>query len=329
MRRREFITLLGGTAGAWPLTASAQQPDRMRRVGVLIAVPENNAEQQEWVAAFMEALTKFGWNAGVNIHIEYRWSAGDNVRTQTYAAELVSLMPDVIFAQGTPVTMALKSATRTVPIVFVNVTDPVSSGLVESLAHPGGNLTGFTNFEYSMGGKWLELIKDIAPSVRRIAIILNPDSVATRPLLNSIESAAKTFDFEVIKVAVRDAGEIEREIGKLGAEKNIGLMALPDFIPLANRELIIALAMRYGMPSIFPFRIFATTGALMSLGIDTKDLFRRAASYVDRVLRGAKPQDLPIQAPTTFQLVINLKTAKALGLTVPPSLLARADEAIE
>jgi putative ABC transport system substrate-binding protein len=329
MRRREFITLLGGTAAAWPLTASAQQPDRMRRMGVLIAVPENNAEQQEWVAAFMEALTKFGWNAGVNIHIEYRWSAGDNVRTQTYAAELVSLMPDVIFAQGTPVTMALKSATRTVPIVFVNVTDPVSSGLVESLAHPGGNLTGFTNFEYSMGGKWLELMKDIAPSVRRIAIILNPDSVATRPLLNSIESAAKTFDFEVIKVAVHDAGEIEREIGKLGAEKNIGLMALPDFIPLANRELIIALAMRYGMPSIFPFRIFATTGALMSLGIDTNDLFRRAASYVDRVLRGAKPQDLPIQAPTIFQLVINLKTAKALGLTVPPSLLARADEVIE
>jgi ABC-type uncharacterized transport system substrate-binding protein len=329
MRRREFITLLGGTAAAWPLTASAQQPDRMRRMGVLIAVPENNAEQQEWVAAFMEALTKFGWNAGVNIHIEYRWSAGDNVRTQTYAAELVSLMPDVIFAQGTPVTMALKSATRTVPIVFVNVTDPVSSGLVESLAHPGGNLTGFTNFEYSMGGKWLELMKDIAPSVRRIAIILNPDSVATRPLLNSIEFAAKTFDFEVIKVAVHDAGEIEREIGKLGAEKNIGLMALPDFIPLANRELIIALAMRYGMPSIFPFRIFATTGALMSLGIDTNDLFRRAASYVDRVLRGAKPQDLPIQAPTIFQLVINLKTAKALGLTVPPSLLARADEVIE
>ncbi|MGA7033996.1 MAG: ABC transporter substrate-binding protein [Pseudolabrys sp.] len=183
--------------------------------------------------------------------------------------------------------------------------------------------------KYSMGGKWLELLKDIASSVRRIAVILNPDSIATRPLFNSIESAAKTFNFEVMKVAVHDAGEIEREIGKRSAEKNIGLMALPDLIPLANRELIIALAMRYGMPNIFPFRIFATTGALMSLGIDTRDLFRRAASYVDRVLRGAKPQDLPIQGPTTFQLVINLKTAKALGLTVPHGLLNAADEVIE
>ena len=329
MRRREFITLLGSAVAAWPRTASAQQSDRMRRMGVLIAVPENNAEQQEWLAAFMEALTKFGWNVGVNIHVEYRWSAGDNARTQTYAAELASLMPDVIFAQGTPVTMALKSATRTVPIVFVNVTDPVSSGLVASLAQPGGNITGFTNFEYSMGGKWLQLLKDIAPSVRRVAVILNPDSVATRPLLNSIKSAAKTFDFEVIKVAVHDAGEIDREIGKLVGEKNIGLMVLPDFIPLANRELIIALATRYNMPNIFPFRIFATTGALMSLGIDTNDLFRRAASYIDRVLRGTKPQDLPIQGPTTFQLVINLKTAKTLGLTVPQGLLNAADEVIE
>ena len=289
----------------------------------------DDAEEQEWVAAFVEALTKFGWNAGVNINFEYRWSAGDNIRTQSYAAELASLMPDVIFAQGTPVTMALKSATRTVPIVFVNVTDPVSSGLVASLAQPGANITGFTNFEYSMGGKWLELLKDVAPSVRRIAVILNPDSVATRPLFNSIEFAAKTLNFEVIKVAVHDAGEIEREIGKLEAKKNIGLIALPDFIPLANRELIIALAMRYGMPNIFPFRIFATTGALMSLGIDNRDLFRRAASYVDRVLRGTKPQDLPIQGPTTFQLVINLKTAKALGLTVPQGLLNAADEVIE
>ena len=219
MQRREFITLFGGAVAAWPLTAAAQQPDRMRRMGVLIAVPENSAEQQEWLAAFMEALTKFSWNVGVNIHVEYRWSAGDNARTQTYAAELASLMPDVIFAQGTPVTMALKSATRTVPIVFVNVTDPVSSGLVASLAQPGGNITGFTNFEYSMGGKWLELLKDVAPSVRRVAVILNPDSVATRPLLNSIESAAKTFDFEVIKAAVHDAAEIDREIGKLGSEK--------------------------------------------------------------------------------------------------------------
>ncbi|MGC1882251.1 MAG: ABC transporter substrate-binding protein [Pseudolabrys sp.] len=205
-----------------------------------------------WAQKPSQNRSRFGqWNVGVNINFEYRWSAGDNVLTQTYAAELASLKPDVIFAQGTPVTMALKSATRSILIVFVNVTDPVSSGLVASLAQPGANITGFTNFEYSMGGKWLELLKDIASSVRRIAVILNPDSIATRPLFNSIESAAKTFNFEVMKVAVHDAGEIEREIGKRSAEKNIGLMALPDLIPLANRELIIALAMHYGMPTFF------------------------------------------------------------------------------
>ena len=328
MRRREFIPLLGG-AVIWPVATRAQQSEGVRRIGVLIAVPENDAEEQEWITAFREALTKLGWNVGSNIHIEYRWSAGDIGRTGTYAAELASLTPDAILAQGTPVTVALKRASRTVPIVFVNVTDPVSSGLVSSLAQPGGNITGFTNFEYSMGGKWLDSLKEIAPSVRRVVIILNPDNAATRSLLNSIESAAQTFNIEVVKVAVRNAAEIENEISKLGAEKNIGLLALPDFIPLANRDLIIALATRYRMPSIFPFRSFPTNGALMSLGIDTRDLFRRAASYVDRILRGTKPQDLPIQAPTKFELVINLKTAKALGLDVPPRLLARADEVIE
>jgi putative ABC transport system substrate-binding protein len=327
MRRREFITLLGA-ATTWPFAGWAQQLERTRTIGILNAVP-NNTEQQEWLAAFKEALGKLGWNAGANMRIEYRSSAGDTTLTDTYAAETAALSPDVIFAQGTPVTAALQRVTRTIPIVFVNVTDPVSSGLVSSLAQPGGNITGFANFEFSMGGKWLESLKEIAPSVRQVAIILNPDSVATQPVLNSVKSSAQTLGLEIAELAVRDGKEIEREVGKLAVEKNIGLMALPDFVPLANRDLIIALAMRYRMPSIFPFRIFATSGALMSLGIDNRDLFRRAASYVDRILRGAKPQDLPIQAPTKFDLVINLKTAKALGLEVPPRLLAVADEVIE
>jgi putative ABC transport system substrate-binding protein len=327
MRRREFITLLG-VATTWPFTGRTQQLERARILGALTAVPDNT-EQQEWLAAFKEALGKLGWNAGSNIRIEYRSSAGNTTLTGTYAAEIASLVPDVIFAQGTPVTAALQRVTRTIPIVFVNVTDPVSSGLVSSLGQPGGNITGFTNFEFSMGGKWLESLKEIAPSVRQVAIILNPDSVATRPVLNSVKSSAQAFGLEVAELAVRDGKEIEREVGKLAGENNIGLMALPDFIPLANRDLIIALAMRYRMPSIFPFRIFAASGALMSLGIDNRDLFRRAASYVDRILRGAKPQELPIQAPTKFELVINLKTAKALGITVPPALLTRADEVIE
>jgi putative ABC transport system substrate-binding protein len=282
-----------------------------------------------WVAAFIEELAKAGWKTGVNLQVEYRWGGGNAARTQAYAAELANLAPAVIFGQGTPVATALKKAGPQIPVVFVNVADPVRSGLVSSFADPGGNITGFSNFEHSMGGKWLELLRETAPSLRKVLVILNPDSIATPPLISSIESAANTFSFQVIRLAVRNAQEIEGEINKFSEARDVGLMALPDFISLANRDLIIDLATRHKMPSIFPFKVFSAHGGLMSMGVDTTDAFRRAATYVDRILRGARPRDLPVQAPTKLEFVINLKTAAALNLAIPPSVLARADEVIE
>lgn len=301
----------------------------MRRIGVLIATPEDDPEEQIWVAAFKDELAKAGWKAGVNLRIEQRWGGGDTVRMQAHAVELAGLAPAAILAQGTAVVTALKAAGPQVPIVFVNVADPVRSGLVSSFADPGGNVTGFSNFEHSMGGKWLELLRETAPQLRRVLVVLNPDSLATGPLIDSIESTASQFSFEVVRLAARNAGEIESEIGRFAEARDAGLIALPDFIALTNRDLIIGLATRYKMPSIFPFRVFCTHGGLMSLSVDNTDAFRRAATYVDRILRGVKPRDLPVQAPVKLQLAINMKAANTLGLAFPASIQARADEVIE
>jgi putative tryptophan/tyrosine transport system substrate-binding protein len=328
MRRREFITLLGGVA-AWPLAARAQQGERMRRIGVLRGVAANDPLQQAMTSAFVEALADLGWREGRNIRIEYRMAAGDANLVQAQAAELAGLAPDIIFVQGTPPTTAVRRAAPTTPIVFVNVTDPVASGLVSSLAHPGGNITGFTNFELTMGGKWLETLKQVAPAVNRAAVLMNPDNPANAGQLRSIETAAPRLGIQVSAAPVRNAADAERSIEAFAAGANGGLLILTTDITNTHREAIIALAAKHRLPAVYTYRYFAATGGLVSYGPDEIDEFRRAAGYVDRILRGEKPADLPVQAPTKFELVINLKTAKALDLTIPPNLLATADEVIE
>jgi putative ABC transport system substrate-binding protein len=329
MRRREFITLLGCATAAWPRAARAQQPDRMLRLGVLNGTAESDPDQQALVSAFVQALTNLGWRDGGNVRIEYRWAAGDASRLRAHVAQLARLKPDVIFAQGTPPTTALRQAAPTTPIVFVNVSDPVASGLVSSLAHPGGNITGFTNFELTMGGKWLETLKEVAPGVDRVAVILNPENAALPGELRSIEAAARTFGVQVSAAPVRDAAEIGRAIEAFASGANGGLVVLPDFIASVHRELIITLAARHRLPAVYTSRIIVKDGGLISYGHNTIDSFRRAAGYVDRILRGEKPADLPVQTPIKFELVVNMKTANALGLIVPVSLLGRADEVIE
>jgi putative ABC transport system substrate-binding protein len=333
MKRREFITLLCGAAASWPLAARAQQFDRPRRVGVLLGLAETDPEAQVTVATFQKALKELGWTAGGNVRIEYRWASGDTARMRAYAAELARLTLDLIFTSGTLQTAALRQAAPTTPIVFVNVTDPVASGLVSSLAHPGGNITGFTNFELTMGGKWLETLKEVAPSLNRVAVILNPENTAVSGQvsgqLRSIEAAAPTLGVQVSAAPVRGAAEIEHAIDAFASGANSGLVVITDFITNANRELIITLAARHRLPAVYTSRFFVTDGGLVSYASDDIDQYRRAATYVDRILKGAKPSDLPVEAPTKFELVINLKTAKALGLDVPAPLLTRADEVIE
>jgi putative ABC transport system substrate-binding protein len=326
MNRRELIALLGGAAATWPLAARAQQP---RRIGVLMADAESDSEQQAMVSAFVQRLTDLGWTDGRNISIEYRWAAGDVNRLRAHAAELAGLKPDVIFAQGSLSTTALRQAAPATPIVFANVSDPVSSGLVSSLAYPGGNITGFTNFELTMGGKWLETLKQVAPGVTRVAVILNQENAAVLGQLRSIEAAAPTLGVQVSAASVRSAAEIERFINAFASGANGGLVILPDPTAITHRELIITLAARHRLPAVYFFRYFVTSGGLISYGSDPVDPFRQAAVYIDRILKGAKPGELPVQAPTKFELVINLKTAKALGLTIPESFLLRADELIE
>jgi putative tryptophan/tyrosine transport system substrate-binding protein len=329
IRRRELITLLGGAAVAWPLAARAQQPERIRRIGILMGTAENDPDQQAVVSTFTQALTGLGWRPGGNIQIEYRWASGDSDRLRTQAAELTRLAPDVIFAQGTPATKALQEVGRATPVVFVNVTDPVAGGLTRSLARPDGNLTGFSNYEYSMGSKWLEMLKELAPSVTNVMVILNPDNPALPGQFRSIETAAAKLAVQVSALPVRSAADLERVMHSIGPGADRGVIVLLDFITLAHRELIASLASRHRLPAIYALRIFAVSGGLMSYGVDATDLFRRAASYVDRILKGAKPADLPIQQPTKFELVINLKAAKALGLEVPLRLQQLADEVIE
>jgi len=328
MRRREFITLLGGTA-IWPLAARAQQSERKRRVGVLMGLSADDAEAQDRIAAFVHGLQQLGWTDGRNLQIDYRRGAGDTDLTRRYAAELVALAPDVILASGGTVVGALLQATRTVPIVFTQTPDPVAAGFVASLARPGGNATGFTTSEYSISGKWLELLKEIAPRVTRAAVLRDPTIPAGIGQFASIQSVAQSFGVELSSVDMRDASEIERDVTGFARGSNSGLIVTSSGLAAVHRELIITLAARYRLPAVYSYRYFATSGGLISYGPDPIDQYRRAAGYVDRILKGEKPADLPVQAPTKYELAINLKTAKALGLTVPPTLITRADEVIE
>jgi putative ABC transport system substrate-binding protein len=331
MRRREFITVVGGAAASWPLAARAQQPDRMRRIGVLMGYAESDSEGQAFVAAFREGLQKLGWVENRNMRIDYRWATSDDPDSiQRFAKELVALQPDLILSNNTPTTAATLQQTRAIPIIFALINDPIGGGFVASLARPGGNATGFIAFEGSMAGKWLELLKEIAPRVTRVAFLFNP---ATAPyaeyFLSPFKTAAASFAVEGIAAPVHDSSEVESVVAAHAREPNGGLIVMPSAFSTIHRMEITSLAARFSLPTVYPFRFFTELGGLLSYGNDFLDNFRRAASYVDRVLKGAKPSELPVQAPVKFELVINLKTAKALGLDVPSFLRQRADEVIE
>jgi putative ABC transport system substrate-binding protein len=330
MRRREFITLLGGAAAAWPLAARAQQDDRARRVGILNLLGETDPEGQLWDTAFRKRLDDLGWVDGRNIRLDYRWAAGNVQRLQFFAKELVALNPDLLVAITTPATAALQRKTKTIPIVFTVVSDPVGSGFVASLPNPGGNITGFINIEASLSGKWLDLMREVAPRVSHIGVMFNPTTAPyARYYVDTFRSAASALSVEPIEAAVHSTTEVEAVMTKLGGVPDSGLVVIPDTSMLIYRETIISLAERYHLPTIYPFRLFVAGGGLISYGIDIPDLLRGAATYVDRILRGAKPNELPVQLPTKFELIVNLKTAKSLGLTIPESFLQRADEVIE
>jgi putative ABC transport system substrate-binding protein len=327
MRRREFIALTG-CAAAWPLAARAQQP-KMRRVGVLNAVNADDPDRHANLNTFFEALARAGWVEGQNLHVELRWAGGDLSQMSRDAEQLVALAPDVLVATGTASMPALLRATQTIPIVFTNVLDPVGAGYVESLAQPGGNATGFLLFEYDLSAKWLELLKEIAPSITRIAVIRDAEITAGVGQFAVIQSAAPALRMHVRAISMRNAVEIERAITSFARAPNGGLILTGSALAVVHRELIISLAAQYGLPAVYYRRYFVASGGLVSYGPDNIDQYRRAAGYVDRIFKGEKPADLPVQAPTKYELVVNLKTAKALGLTVPPTLLTRADEVIE
>jgi ABC-type uncharacterized transport system substrate-binding protein len=328
VKRRDFITLLGGAA-VWPLSARAQQAERMRRIGMLTNLAADDALATARVAAFAQAMHELGWIVGRNLRIDYRWGQNDPERLRKYAAELVALAPEVIVANANPPTTALQHATRSVPVVFVNQVDPVGAGFVESLARPGGNITGFTTFEYGLGGKWLELLKEIAPRVMRVAVLRDPASASGTGQLGAIQSVAPSFGVELRPVDIRNTGEIERALAAFSRTPNGGMIVTGTGFALSHRDAILAFAARHGLPAVYSFRHHVEHGGLISYAPDALDPYLRAAGYVDRILKGEKPADLPVQAPTKFELVINLKTAKALGLNVPPTLLAAADEVIE
>jgi putative ABC transport system substrate-binding protein len=327
MKRRAFISLLG-CAAAWPLAARAQQPERMRRVGVLIGVADD-AEGQARLAAFKNGMQGLGWIDGGNVRMDVRFTTGNAARAQTYAAELVGAAPDVILGNTHSAVAALQQQTRTIPIVFVQVVDPVSGGFVESLARPGGNITGFVSLDYGFGVKWLEVLKEIAPRVSRVGVLRDPTITGGSGQLGAIQGVAASFRVELTALDVREAAAIERSIGSFAQEPNSGLIVLANPTATVHLDLIVTLAARHRLPTIYPYRYFTVGGGLISYGVDNLDLYSRAAAYVDRILKGEKPADLPVQNPTKFVLAINLRTAKALGLTVPPTLLARADEVIE
>jgi len=329
MRRREFITLLGGAAAAWPLAARAQQPERMRRIGVLLPAAASDAEFQARVGAFLQALALLGWTIGRNVRIDTRWATTNSAEIRRHAAELAALAPDVILAFGASTVRPLLQATRTVPIVFPVAGDPVGAGFVDSLARPGGNATGFLSFEYGISGKWLELLKQIAPGVTRVAVLRDPATPTGPAMFGVIQAVAPSLRVEVNPVNMRDAGEIERAVATFARHSNGGLIVTASNLAEVHRDLIITLAAQHKLPAVYYERRFVAADGLICYGPDFVDLFRQSAGYVDRILKGEKPADLPVQQPTKFELVINLKTAKTLGLTVPPSLLATADEVIE
>jgi len=328
MRRRAFITLLS-CAAAWPLTARAQQGERVRRIGVLSPQSADDPELQARITAFAQGMQESGWIVGRNVQIEYRWGAGDADRVRRYAAELAALAPDVIVTSGGSTVQPLQQATRTIPIVFANVADPVGSGFVQSLSRPGGNATGFMQFEYGMSGKWLELLKQVAPGVTRAAIIRDPALVAGIGTFAVIQAVAPSLGVEVVPVNVRDAHDIERDVAAFARFQNGGMVVTGSALAVFHRNLIIKLAAEYKLPTVYYRRLFVTGGGLISYGSDQTDQFRKAAGYVDRILKGEKPADLPVQAPTKYEMVINLKTAKAIGLDIKANMLARADEMIE
>jgi putative tryptophan/tyrosine transport system substrate-binding protein len=329
VRRRAFLAAVGGAA-AWPLVARAQQPrERMRRIGVLMALASDDPEGQARLAAFAQGLQQSGWTIGQNIRIDYRWSGGDADKMRKYAAELVAAVPDVILAHSSGAVTPLLQATKAIPVVFAIVADPVGAGFVQNLARPGGNATGFTNFEYAMGGKWLELLKEISPRLTRVAVLRESAMVAGPGQFGAIQAVATSLGIDLRPIDVRDATEIERDITSFAEGLNGGLIITGSPAATVYRDLIVALAARHQLPAIYNSRFYVTGGGLISYGPDYVDQFRRAAGYVDRILKGEKPADLPVQAPTKFELVINQKTAKALGIGVPDSLLARADEVIE
>ena len=329
IERREFITLLGGAA-AWPLAARAQQGERVRRIGMLLGIAENDLEAQSRIAAFRKGLRDLGWVEGRNVHIDYRFAAGDANRIKAYVAELVTLAPDVFLANSTPVVAALRQATTSIPIVFAVVNDPVGQGFISTLAHPGGNITGFTFIEFTMVGKWLEMLKAVSPGMVRAALMFNPNTSPYYDVyLRSFEAIPRSIAVEVTATPVRNTAEIEKALPKLGRQPGGGLIVPPDVFTIVHRETIMRSAEEHRLPVIWSYRQFVAEGALISYGPDTADIFRRSASYVDRILKGEKPADLPAQSPINFELAINLKAAKALGLTVPSSLLAIADEVVE
>jgi putative tryptophan/tyrosine transport system substrate-binding protein len=328
--RREFIALLGSTAAAWPLAARAQPTDRVRRIAVLMHLPENDPEAQARIRALVGGLQQLGWTEGRNLRIDYRFGAADVDRARRYAAELIALAPDVIQVSGTGPMAAVHEATRTLPIVFAQVPDPVNAGFVDSLARPGGNATGFSVFEeYGTSGKWLELLKEVSPQLRRVAVLRDPTMAAGIGQTGAIQSVAPSLGVQVSPVGVRDASEIERAIATFGHGANGGLIVLGAPLAIIQRDLITALAARHRLPAVYPVRLFVVAGGLVSYGPDSIDPYRRVAGYVDRILKGERPADLPVQNPTKFELVINLKTANALGLDIPATVLARADEVIE
>ena len=329
MTRRDFITLLGGAAVSWPLAARAQQGERVRRIGVLMNLAADDAEGQSRLIAFVQGLQQLGWSDGRNMRIIARWAAGNADNFRKDAAELVALAPDVILASGNPSVVALQQATRSVPIVFGPVTDPVASGFVESLARPGGNITGFSAFEYSLSGKWLELLKELSPRVSRAAIVRDLSLPQGSGQLGAIQSVAPSLSVELSPINVGDTAAFERAVAAFARSTNGGLIVTTSPWAVAHRDLIIALAAQHHLPAVYAFRYFVTSGGLISYGPSSIDQFRRAAGYIDRILRGEKPADLPVQTPTKYELVINLKTARALGLEIPPTVLARADEVIE
>jgi putative ABC transport system substrate-binding protein len=330
MQRRKFIALLGGAAAvAWPLAARAQQRDRVRRVGVLQTQSADDAERQTSVAAFRQQLQRLGWIEGRNIQFDVRWSAGSAADTRKHAEELVALAPDAVFTSGAAPVALLLQATSTIPIVFALVADPVGAGFVDSLARPGGNVTGFTALEYSFGGKWLELLKELAPRVTRVAVLRDPGFSAGIGLFGAIQSAASFAGVEITPVNMRDAIDMERTLAAFASAPNGGMILTPSPLAFVHRDRVIALAAKHKLPAVYLGPPFAVAGGLAGLGPDNADQYRRAAGYVDRILRGEKPADLPVQNPTKYELVINLKTAKALGLDVPATVLARADEVIE